>query len=139
MDNKPSECHPYTVVIEPYDDDITIIKYPPEFVESNRRKAVHVVAVNVVVQTDDDAYGNPFNQTQYLLPQHIAVHASFNQEYDNSNQFICMTNEQLIVPKIYRQYTTQLAFKLWFQDIMTDEIIGIPGNVKVVMQLILEF
>ena len=134
-----SEQHPYTIIVEPYNDDLTIIQYPPEFVESNRVKAVIVLAVNCLIPVDTDPYGNEYNTSQYLTPQHIAVHASFNQEYDNSNQFICMANEQLIQPKVFRQYTTQLAFKLWFQDLMTDEIIGIPDNVKVVIELLLEF
>ena len=136
---RPAVKRHYSVKIPEMENPLIVVQYPHEFVESPNKKFVRVLAVNVTCIATEDAFGNEFANGQYLKPSHIAFHATFNQEYDNSNHFICMSNEQLVKAKEYEQYTTQMSFKLWFKDELSGDLLTPDDQVSIIIQLELEF
>ena len=133
---KSHESYPFTVIIQPTADKFQIVKFPNYFVCSHYRKFVKVIGVSALIPATEDAFGNRYRRTQYLKADHIELHATFNQEGDNSDDFICMCNERLLEPKRFEQYTTFTWFRVWFEDTITGEIIA--PDYKVIIQLVLE-
>ena len=134
---KATEEYTFTVKIKPTENLETFVMFPDYFIMSRYRKFVKVVGVSAFVPVDEDAYGNQYAHTQYLKTDHIEFHASFNQEIDSSDRFICMCNEKLLEPKKYEQYTTFFGFKCWFVDVISGEKLPIADNVKITLQLVL--
>ena len=126
---------PYTYIIKPNNAEYTIIECPSEFYRSWNAKYVRVHVIDLIAGVNTDAYGVQFINTEYLKPEHIAVHATFNQESDDTNHFICMANEHFTPPKSFKIYTSQIFFKLWFVDIIDNQLVKINDNVKAIVQL----
>ena len=135
---KSNESYPFSIIINSYEGDEVFVKFPNYFICSRYRKFVKVVGVSAFVPMTHDAYGNQYANTQYIKTDHIEFHASFNQEGDNSDEFICMCNERLLEPKRYEQYTTFIGFRVWFIDTITNEIVKVQPGSKVIIQLVLE-
>lgn len=133
---KPQEAYPFTVIVQPSEDKVQVVKFPEYFVYSHYRKFVKVIGVSALIPVTEDAFGNQYQRTQYLKADHIEFHASFNQEGDHSGDFVCMCNERLLEPKRFEQYTTFGWFRVWFTDTITGEIL--PPQSKVIIQLVLE-
>lgn len=116
-----------------------VFEYPNEFFRSRNPKYVRVYSINFITKVDTDAYGVRYLAECFLSPDHIAVHATFNQETDDTNHFICMTNEHFNPPKTFKIYSSRVFFTMWFMDVIAGESVPIDKDSRIIVQLEFEF
>ena len=106
-----------------------IFKYPDHFISSGRRKFVHVIAAHLYVTDEDDNFSKP---------SLCSLHASFVQDDDYENGYVCMTNEPLYKRKKYEQFNNVKEFKIWFQDYLGNPM-SLDSSTTLILELMLEF
>jgi hypothetical protein len=86
--------------------------YPPEFVESQNPKYVHVLGCKL--------YGTVGNVTNSIKTvqsfDFVELHANFIQDKPYLNGFVCFCNDALMKRKKYQQMGKVRDFKIWFQN-----------------------
>ena len=132
---EPPEAHPWTVRIEPFEGIGIKIRYPREFIESTKRKFVRVLGVDLIVVARRDIHGHPLRQSTYTRPDCFEVRAGFNQESDDSDFFVCFTNQKLVKPKDYEQYTTLPYFWIAFYSSLQGGFISPREEDTLILQL----
>jgi hypothetical protein len=86
--------------------------YPPEFVESQNPKYVHVLGcklfgtVGTVVENVKTVQSFDF----------VELHANFIQDKPYLIGFVCFCNEPLMKRKKFQQFGKVRDFKVWFQN-----------------------
>jgi hypothetical protein len=87
-------------------------QYPPEFVESQNPKYVHVIGCKLF-----GTVGSVAENVKTVQPlDFVELHASFIQDKPYLNGFVCYCNETLVKRKKYQQFGKVRDFKIWFQN-----------------------
>ena len=100
--------------------------YPEAFINSPRRRYVHVYGATVMNTINDS----------YYMPKNIQVHADFVQADDYLDHFVCFANIENIHRK-YEQFKPKNKFRVWLTDQDGNAID--PTNYKLTLELLLEF
>ena len=107
----------------------TIFQYPEHFIRSGRRKFVHVIAAHLFV-TDED--------NNYSKPTMCSLHASFVQDDDYENGFVCMINTPLYKRKKYEQFNNERSFRIWLEDYDGNPM-TLTEDTTLILELMLEY
>ena len=100
--------------------------YPEAFINSPRKRYVHVVGATVVYNVNDS----------YYLPKNIVLHADFVQADDYLDHFVCLANIENIHRK-YEQFKPKNKFKVWLTDHENNPID--VTDYKLTLELLLEY
>ena len=98
------------------------VKFPEEFVRSQRRKFVKLLSFKMILKyedgTTDSGSLNPVAHNINVTPDYYGLHADFDQDFEKLNltNYICNSNEILNQPLTYEQYTTKPTFRLQIVD-----------------------
>ncbi len=116
-----------------FSTDKFITFLPEAFVYSNNERNISVIAAHAFyVMTDD--YGNP----TYTKPEYWQLHASFVQEGDFMNHYVCLFNHPLFHKQKYKQANRVLSFKIWVTD-YNGNIIEPNENLHIIVELLLQY
>ena len=109
---------------------VSHMDYPDVFVRSRRIKYVHVMNVYVYIKDGDDL----------LKVNGYSFHASFVQDdIDNLDHYVCLVNEPLYQRRKYEQFNSVKGFDFWIKDVATGAKMTLNSNVKIILELMLEF
>ena len=105
-------------------------RYPNEFVSSDRKKYVHVLAVYIYQNGEDD---------EFTRPNYIQFHANFVQDSDYLNGYVCTGNQPLYQRKKYEQFNSERDYKFWLTNYEGEAIDPVTNNIHIVVELMLEY
>ena len=105
-------------------------QYPPEFVSSDRKKYVHVLAVYIYQNGDDD---------EFTRPNYIQFHASFVQDSEYLDSYVCMGNQPLYQRKKYEQFNSDRTYRFWLTDYEGNAIDPVEHDIHIIVELMLEY
>ena len=108
--------------------------YPSEFIESQAPKRIEVLRVSLIYEDPEESTDTT---KVYEEIDHAQLHASFVQENDCMDHYVCEVNTDNIV-KEYCLHNNERSFRLWFTDYASRPI-TIDENHHFVVELRLNY
>ena len=128
--NTVERCQKRYMTISLTGGDSLKIDYPEHFINSGRQKYVHVVNTHLFVEDSTD---NSFSR-----PVLCSLHASFVQDADDLDHFVCMINSPLYKRKKYEQFNNSRSFTIWLKDYKGTPM-TLTSDTTLIIELMLEY
>ncbi len=116
-----------------FSTDKFVTKLPEPFVYSTNERNISVIAAHAFYVMKDSN-----GVRTYTKPEYWQLHASFVQEGDSMDQYVCMFNEPLFHKRKYRQVNRALEFRICITD-YEGNVIEPDENLHIVLELLLQY